>query len=297
VERPGHLPPRRAGRRGAPAPSSGGRAGVARRAPACSAAGGGLQRLLGRHCCTPGGTRAAAESCGAGSGGEDRSRWCTCGEQRARSASPARSASSLHRRCSDVGATSRVVMDDASALREVIDRGVGGGDLSVADRVGGPTIIEHEYVAPEPACGTEMRAQIEVARGEMVDLTLTAEDMGVDGDEVWARSAGQGRDPRTGQELTITVLDLCRFEKDGSSSTRGCPISALLHQLGARPPRRPSGRSPGVSRCPRAPRGRRGSRRRRRRAWWGRCRGPGRAPPEWTGAGWRAPGSGRCWRR
>ena len=130
-------------------------------------------------------------------------------------------------------------MDNAGVLREVLEKGFGGGDLSVADRCAGPTIIEHEYGAPQLDTGAAtLRAQIEGARSEMAGLTITVEDMVEDGDKVWARSTGRGTDPRSGQELTLTVMDVCRFEDGRIVEHWGVPDRfALLHQLGALPER------------------------------------------------------------
>ena len=65
--------------------------------------------------------------------------------------------------------------DSASVLREVIEQGFGAGDLSVADRAAGPTIIEHEYLAPMGTTGAEtLRAMINEARTEMLGFNVFA---------------------------------------------------------------------------------------------------------------------------
>ncbi|MDP8960888.1 MAG: hypothetical protein M3N32_04635 [Actinomycetota bacterium] len=52
--------------------------------------------------------------------------------------------------------------DNAAILREVLERGFGEGDLSVADRFAGATIVEHEYGAPRTESGSEtLKAQIQ----------------------------------------------------------------------------------------------------------------------------------------
>lgn len=130
-------------------------------------------------------------------------------------------------------------MDNADALRTVIEEGFGGGDLTVADRFVGPTVAEHEYLAPEglePAEG--LRAMIQEARSEMPGMTMVVEDVVVDGDKVWARSVARTIHPGTGAELAITVFDVCRFEDGKIVEHWGVPDRfALLHQLGAIPPR------------------------------------------------------------
>lgn len=129
--------------------------------------------------------------------------------------------------------------DNAAILREVIERGFGCGDLTVADRYAGEGGLEHEYLAPEGATGAEiMRAMITEARAEMPGMTMTVEDIVVDGDRVWARSLARAAHPATGDQLEITVFDLCRFEDGRIVEHWGVPDRfALLHQLGALPPR------------------------------------------------------------
>jgi ketosteroid isomerase-like protein len=130
-------------------------------------------------------------------------------------------------------------VDEMSALRAVIERGFGGGELEVADRIAGPTITEHEYLAPVGGTGAEtLRAQISEARAQSPELTMTVEDMVVDGDRVWARSMARARHPRTGELVSFTVFDLCRFQDGRIVEHWGVPDRfALLHQLGALPPR------------------------------------------------------------
>jgi predicted ester cyclase len=129
-------------------------------------------------------------------------------------------------------------VDEMSALREVIERGFGGGELSVADRFAGVTIIEHEYLAPVGVTGADsLRAQITAARAEAPGLTMTVEDMVSDGDKVWARSVAQARSPGTGELVSFTVFDLCRFQDGRIVEHWGVPDRfAVLHQLGALPP-------------------------------------------------------------
>ena len=129
--------------------------------------------------------------------------------------------------------------DSTSVLREVIERGFGAGHLSIADRAAGATIIEHEYLAPVGATGAEtLRAMINEARAEMPGMTMTVEDTAVDGYKVLARSVARAIHPATGDEVMLTVFDLCRFEDGRIVEHWGVPDRfALLHQIGALPPR------------------------------------------------------------
>lgn len=126
------------------------------------------------------------------------------------------------------------MLDNAAALRQVIERGFGAGDLSVADEFAGETTVEHEYGAPDLSGGIELlKAMIGEARSQMPDLTMSVEDLVVDGDKVWARSVAQGTDPRTGRTLTLTVFDICRFQGGKIVEHWGVPDRfALLHQAG-----------------------------------------------------------------
>jgi predicted ester cyclase len=128
--------------------------------------------------------------------------------------------------------------DNVDALREVIERGFGQGDLSVADRFAGPTIIEHEYAAPDQPSGPQLlKTMINEARAQVPGLTMTVEDIVVDGDKVWARSTARGCHPESGKELVFTVLDVCRFHAGRIVEHWGVPDRfALLDQLGALPP-------------------------------------------------------------
>jgi predicted ester cyclase len=134
-------------------------------------------------------------------------------------------------------------MDDMEVLRAVIEQGFGGADLTVADRFAGAVIAEHEYLAPSGATGAAtLRAMITEARAQIPGMTMTVEDMAVDGDKVWARSLVSAPHPAGGAPLSITVFDLCRFENGRIVEHWGVPDRfALLHQLGALPPpnRRP----------------------------------------------------------
>jgi predicted ester cyclase len=130
-------------------------------------------------------------------------------------------------------------MDNAEVLRTVIEEGFGRGDLTVADRFAGRTITEHEYLAPNGADGVEnLRAHIRIAREEMPGMTMVVEDLVSDGDKVWARAVARFTDARSGTEMSMTVFDVCRFEDGRIVEHWGVPDRfALLHQLGALPPR------------------------------------------------------------
>jgi ketosteroid isomerase-like protein len=120
----------------------------------------------------------------------------------------------------------------------IIDRGFNHGDLSVADEVCAAKLSEHEYLAKTDVPGPEiLKDQIQTARRNVKGLILTVEDLVENGDKVWARSTATGTDPRSGKQISITVIDICRFEKGKLVEHWGVPDRfALLHQTGALPP-------------------------------------------------------------
>ncbi len=127
--------------------------------------------------------------------------------------------------------------NNVELFRQVIERGFNQGDLSVADEVCADKFSEHEYLAPTDLPGPEiLKSQIEAARREVTGLTLTIEDIVADGDKVWARMVGRGSDPRSGNPITMSVIDVCRFEDGLMVEHWGIPDRfALLHQLGLLP--------------------------------------------------------------
>jgi predicted ester cyclase len=119
-------------------------------------------------------------------------------------------------------------------FRLIINRGFNQGDLSVADEVCAEKFSEHEYLAPTDLSGPEnLKVMIQSARREVDGLTLTIEDVVADGDKVWARMVARGIDPRSGKTITMSVMDVCRFENGLMVEHWGIPDRfALLHQLG-----------------------------------------------------------------
>ena len=120
----------------------------------------------------------------------------------------------------------------------IIERGFNQGDLSVADEVCAPKLSEHEYLAKTDVSGPEiLKDQIQTARGNTQGLTLTVEDLVESGDKVWARSTATGTNRRSGRPMSMTVIDICRFENGKLVEHWGVPDRfAMLHQIGALPP-------------------------------------------------------------
>ncbi|HEY2868509.1 MAG TPA: nuclear transport factor 2 family protein, partial [Gaiellales bacterium] len=78
--------------------------------------------------------------------------------------------------------------DPERVFRRLIERGFNRGDLSVADAVTSPEIVEHQDFGPDHAPGAEgVRAVISSLRRAFSDFHLQIEDIAVSGDTVWAR--------------------------------------------------------------------------------------------------------------
>jgi ketosteroid isomerase-like protein len=123
-------------------------------------------------------------------------------------------------------------------FKAIVERGFSRGDLTVADEVCAETLIEHEYLSKTDIPGPQiLKAQIEDARRSIKDLKLSIEAVVETGDTVWARSKATGVDPRSGKQVTIDVMDICRFAGGKLVEHWGVPDRfALLHQIGALPP-------------------------------------------------------------
>ena len=130
-------------------------------------------------------------------------------------------------------------MSNIELFRKIIDRGFNAGDLSVADEVCSPQLIEREYLVPPHLNGADiLKFQIETARKEMQGLRLMIEDHVESGQKVWVRMRGTGTDPRSSRTIGMDVIDICRFESGKLVEHWGVPDRfALLHQSGALPPR------------------------------------------------------------
>lgn len=124
-------------------------------------------------------------------------------------------------------------------FRAIVERGFSQGDLSIADEVCAAELIEHEYLSKADIPGPQiLKAQIEDARHSIKGLKLTIEAIVEAGDTVWARSKATGVDPRSEKPVTIDVIDICRFVDGKLVEHWGVPDRfALLHQIGALPPR------------------------------------------------------------
>jgi Predicted ester cyclase len=137
-----------------------------------------------------------------------------------------------------------IASDNVELFRKIIDRGFCQGDLSV-----GRWDLCNDAFGARVSCQNWrtrtgiLKDQIRDARSSIRDLVLTVEDMVESGETVWARSRATGSDPRSGKPVAIYVVDICRFENGKLVEHWGVPDRfALLHQIGALPPKPPSAR-------------------------------------------------------
>lgn len=134
--------------------------------------------------------------------------------------------------------TAEQMMD---TFRVVIEEGFSKGNVAALNDCFGPTWAEHQFDLPSTL--EAFKNTILWLRATMADLTLTIEDMTVDGDMLWARMTARGtnvgefmgRAP-TNKSFAMTVFDACRFEDGKIAEHWGVPDRFhMLIQLGLLP--------------------------------------------------------------
>jgi predicted ester cyclase len=112
------------------------------------------------------------------------------------------------------------------------------GNLAVVDEVVSPDFIEHQRGS---ASGPEgVKRLISMLRSWFPDLTLTIEDMAINGDIVWGRIVARGTHrgvvmgkPATGLPICIDIVDICRFVDGKLVEHWGVPDTlAMMEQIG-----------------------------------------------------------------
>jgi len=130
--------------------------------------------------------------------------------------------------------------DPERLFRRLIDEGFNRGDLSVADEVTAPDIVEHQDFGPDHAAGAEgVRAVISSLRRAFSDFHLQIEDIATSGDAVWARLTATGTHdgpfmghPPTGRRMRATVFDVVRVVDGRMVEHWGVPDRlGVLYQL------------------------------------------------------------------
>jgi len=129
-------------------------------------------------------------------------------------------------------------------LRRVIEEGFNKGNYAALDPLFATSYREHQFGLKTTLEG--FKEDIHYLRTGFPDLHLTIEDSTADADTVWIRMTARGTNrghfmgPPTGKPITITVMDVCRFEDRKIVEHWGVPDRfAVLAQLGLLP--RPAG--------------------------------------------------------
>ncbi len=125
-------------------------------------------------------------------------------------------------------------------LRLVIEEGFNKGNYAALDALFAPSYQEHQFGMKTTLAG--FKEDIAYLRAGFPDLHLTIEDSIADADKVWIRMTARGTNlgpfigPPTGKPMTITVMDVCRFENGKIAEHWGVPDRfAVMAQLGLLP--------------------------------------------------------------
>lgn len=125
-------------------------------------------------------------------------------------------------------------------LRRVIEEGFNKGNYAALDPLFAPGYREHQFGLKTTLEG--FKEDIHYLRTAFPDLHLSIEDIVTDADKVWIRITARGTNrgpfigPPTGKPITITVMDVCRFENGKIVEHWGVPDRfAVMAQLGLLP--------------------------------------------------------------
>ena len=125
-------------------------------------------------------------------------------------------------------------------LRRVIEEGFNKGNYDALDSLFASDYIEYQFGLKPTLPG--LKEDIQFLRTAFPDFHLTIEDMVAEGDKVWIRMTARGTNrgpfmgPPTGKSMTITVMDICRFENGKIVEHWGVPDRfAVMAQLGLLP--------------------------------------------------------------
>ncbi len=126
-------------------------------------------------------------------------------------------------------------------FRLLLEGAFSTGNLALLDEIVDPGFVERQRGVQSGVDG--LRRLIEQLRTWFPDLTLTVEDLIVNGDKVWGRAIARGTQtgsimgrPPTGKPMLIDVIDICRMangkivEHWGVADTLG-----MLQQVGLAP--------------------------------------------------------------
>ena len=133
--------------------------------------------------------------------------------------------------------------ENEKVFRRMIEEGFNKGNLAALDALFAPNFVEHQdgFVPPNIE---GVKGAIVSLRTPFPDLKLTIEEMITSVDRSWARITARGTHqapfmgrPPTGKPFAITVIDICRFERDRIAEHWGVADRlGLMGQLGLLPP-------------------------------------------------------------
>jgi steroid delta-isomerase-like uncharacterized protein len=108
-----------------------------------------------------------------------------------------------------------------AVFRRLIEEGFNAGEVEALPALFTEDFIERQSDGPGTPRGIEaVTAKIRDLHSAFPDFSLSVKDVVADGDRVWARLRAHGTNtgpfigPPTGREMTIDVIDICRF-RDG----------------------------------------------------------------------------------
>ena len=130
---------------------------------------------------------------------------------------------------------------NAEVFRTVMQEAFGKGNVAALDGLFASDAKEHQFGMPPTVEG--LKGSIMGLRSAFPDLTLTVEEVVIDGDMVWGRATARGTHlgPFMGmtpsnKKFAIQVFDMCKFDNGRIVEHWGVPDRfALMAQLGALP--------------------------------------------------------------
>jgi predicted ester cyclase len=134
---------------------------------------------------------------------------------------------------------------NVDVFHHVIEQGFNAGNLEGLDQFFHPDFVEHQEGFPTPDLDGLKRG-IDYLRGAIPDIRLDIVDTIAEGDKVCFVLAGTGTHlgqfgplPGTGTPLSLSVIDVCRFENGVIAEHWGIPDRmGIMEQIGMPDPPR-----------------------------------------------------------